>query len=181
MIEDGKTGLLAAPGDAGMAEFTEQVRRLVDDAQLRTAMGKAARAEAERWSWEAATAMLRTQKYAKAIALHDKRLREEGVDTGQVRPRKKPRLLVWLYTLSFIARVRSSSAWHAPRMPANAPSMPARGRRGPRDCQGGAPIPGSCSRARPSAARPLFFLRWAPTCSSRASCCTCLSPWRAPP
>jgi hypothetical protein len=137
LILDGQTGVLAEPGDEGMADFTEKVRSLVEDRALRERLGVAARAEAERWSWEAATSMLRNEKYRKAISRHDKAMAEAGIDSGRVRPRRKPRWLVWLMTAYIIVRVRCAArrrrlarvmAWHpracggvcAPRLPARA-------------------------------------------------------------
>lgn len=157
LIEHGKTGLLAAPGDEGMDDFTEQVRRLVDDKQLRAAMGAAARAEAERWSWEAATAMLRTQKYTRAVSRHEKKLLAAGIDSGQVRPRTWPRFIVWLLTLAIIARVSATRG----RVRASPPQR-------------------LSSRTLASRARRRRRCRPAPGCSSRGSCCTCPSRWRAP-
>ena len=43
-----------------------KVRRLLDDAPLRKAMGQAGREETLRWDWRAATSVLRNLQYAKA-------------------------------------------------------------------------------------------------------------------
>lgn len=107
LVSHGETGLLAAPGDEGAAEFTEHVRTLLQDRPLREAMGKAARAEAERWSWEAATAKLRNDKYTKAIARHRKAMEAAGIESGLVRPRTWPRPVVWAVTGYILLRVRA--------------------------------------------------------------------------
>mmetsp|Transcript_2280 Transcript_2280/g.6681 ORF Transcript_2280/g.6681 Transcript_2280/m.6681 type:complete len:95 (-) Transcript_2280:60-344(-) len=52
------------PGDG--ADLAAKVGRLIDDPRLRREMGRAACAEARRWSWEAATSVLRNEQYALA-------------------------------------------------------------------------------------------------------------------
>ncbi|KAJ1628117.1 hypothetical protein T492DRAFT_1020127 [Pavlovales sp. CCMP2436] len=111
LIEDGVNGVLAQPGDEGVVDFTEQVRKLVVDKELRLRMGLAARAEAERWSWEAATSMLRNRKYRKAIELHEQRMAVKGVATGAVQPRSHPRVVVWAVTILILSRVFLAMAW----------------------------------------------------------------------
>lgn len=57
VIDDGETGFLVDP-DAGDDTWAEQLARLLTDAALRDRMSRAARAEATRWSWRAATEAL---------------------------------------------------------------------------------------------------------------------------
>jgi sulfoquinovosyltransferase len=64
LIDDGKTSFLAPPGDTDT--FVKRLTKL-QDAKFRQRMGKAARAEAERWGWEAATSYLRNVQYEKAL------------------------------------------------------------------------------------------------------------------
>lgn len=64
LIKDGVDGYLVEPGDIdGYVDRLEKLR----DQKLRTEMGKAARKEAERWSWEAATSVLRNVQYERAM------------------------------------------------------------------------------------------------------------------
>lgn len=99
LIDDGKTSFFAPPGDTDGF-----VRRLTElqDAKLRKKMGKAARSEAERWGWEAATMHLRNVQYEQA--LHNFRTRAFG---GFGRPGTAGlfRLLEWRIR-SVIRRVR---------------------------------------------------------------------------
>jgi sulfoquinovosyltransferase len=64
LIDHEKDGFLVEPGD-----IDGYVRRLkqLQDSKFRTVMGKRARAEAERWGWEAATSVLRNVQYEKAL------------------------------------------------------------------------------------------------------------------
>jgi glycosyltransferase involved in cell wall biosynthesis len=56
-VEDGVTGLLVPPGDAGALRAA--IERLLGDPDLRRRLGDAARASArERWSWDVATRAL---------------------------------------------------------------------------------------------------------------------------
>jgi sulfoquinovosyltransferase len=64
LIDDGKTSFLAPPGDTDM--FVKRLTELRDQ-KFRQRMGKAARVEAERWGWEAATSHLRNVQYEKAL------------------------------------------------------------------------------------------------------------------
>mmetsp|Transcript_58112 Transcript_58112/g.173427 ORF Transcript_58112/g.173427 Transcript_58112/m.173427 type:complete len:315 (+) Transcript_58112:381-1325(+) len=64
IIDDGDTGFLVTPGDT--KAFVDCVKQL-QDKDFREAMGKRARAEAERWGWEAATSQLRNVQYEKAL------------------------------------------------------------------------------------------------------------------
>jgi sulfoquinovosyltransferase len=64
LIKDGEDGFLVEPGDidGNVARFKQ-----VQDKKFRKQMGLAARKEAERWGWEAATSMLRNVQYEKAM------------------------------------------------------------------------------------------------------------------
>jgi sulfoquinovosyltransferase len=64
LIADGKTSFLVPPGDTD--GFVARLKQL-QDKKFRDKMGKAAREEAERWGWEAATSVLRNQQYEKAL------------------------------------------------------------------------------------------------------------------
>ena len=64
LIHDGEDGFLVKPGD--IDTYVEKLN-LLRDQKLRETMGKNARKEAERWSWEAATSILRNIQYEKAI------------------------------------------------------------------------------------------------------------------
>ncbi|MEX3514537.1 MULTISPECIES: glycosyltransferase family 4 protein [unclassified Corynebacterium] len=65
VIDDGKTGLLV-DDDASDSAWAEALTGVLGDAERRAAMGTAARAEAERWSWEAATRSL-IETYQRAV------------------------------------------------------------------------------------------------------------------
>lgn len=67
VVDDGRTGYLVPPGDADA--LTDRLRRLVTDPQLRARMGAAARADAERHSWRAATESL-VRSYELAVERH---------------------------------------------------------------------------------------------------------------
>eukprot|EP00560_Eucampia_antarctica_P008914 CAMPEP_0197825200 /NCGR_PEP_ID=MMETSP1437-20131217/2322_1 /TAXON_ID=49252 ORGANISM="Eucampia antarctica, Strain CCMP1452" /NCGR_SAMPLE_ID=MMETSP1437 /ASSEMBLY_ACC=CAM_ASM_001096 /LENGTH=463 /DNA_ID=CAMNT_0043425099 /DNA_START=190 /DNA_END=1578 /DNA_ORIENTATION=+ len=64
LIKDGVDGYLVEPGNTDA--YVNRLEKLRDD-KLRTDMGKAARKEAERWSWEAATSILRNVNYERAM------------------------------------------------------------------------------------------------------------------
>ena len=64
LIQDGKDGFLVEPGN--IDTYVDRLNQL-RDVSFRTEMGKAARKEAERWGWEAATSVLRNIQYEKAI------------------------------------------------------------------------------------------------------------------
>jgi sulfoquinovosyltransferase len=73
-------------------------------------MGKTARAEAEKWSWEAATSILRNEQYEKAIVNFHSR-----AFNGFGKPGTQPmlRLLMWkikriLYKLGLASKPSSS-------------------------------------------------------------------------
>ncbi|CAM9766086.1 unnamed protein product [Pylaiella littoralis] len=65
LIDDGQTGFLVPAGDE--EAMSDRVRLLLEDKALRKRMSKAGREETERWSWEAATSVLRNVQYRKAI------------------------------------------------------------------------------------------------------------------
>ena len=60
IIHDGVDGILVPPQDP--AAMGEAVAGLLRDKERRLAMGQEARAEAERWDWEAATSELRNNQ-----------------------------------------------------------------------------------------------------------------------
>mmetsp|Transcript_116744 Transcript_116744/g.337241 ORF Transcript_116744/g.337241 Transcript_116744/m.337241 type:complete len:493 (-) Transcript_116744:224-1702(-) len=64
LIHHEKDGFLVEAGDVD--GFVERLKQL-EDSKFRKTMGKAARAEAERWGWEAATSVLRNVQYEKAL------------------------------------------------------------------------------------------------------------------
>lgn len=67
VVEHESSGLLVAPGDA--ASLTAAVRRLLGDAELRGRLAAAGRCEAERWTWDAATAdLVRRYRQARRVA-----------------------------------------------------------------------------------------------------------------
>lgn len=65
IIDDGVTSMLHEVADT--AAIADKVRRLIDDDDLRSEMGAAARAEAEKWSWASSGETLRAESYAAAI------------------------------------------------------------------------------------------------------------------
>ncbi|HUA99978.1 MAG TPA: glycosyltransferase [Terracidiphilus sp.] len=66
VVQDGVTGFLYDPADPGSA--VAAIRRILFEPGLREAMGRAARADAERWGWRAATEQLE-QYYRKVLAI----------------------------------------------------------------------------------------------------------------
>lgn len=64
LIRDQDTGFLVQPGD--IDGYLECAKKLMDD-KYRKGMGVRARAEAEKWGWEAATSVLRNVQYEKAL------------------------------------------------------------------------------------------------------------------
>jgi glycosyltransferase involved in cell wall biosynthesis len=67
VVDDGATGFLVEPGD--VQGWVDRLARLLGDAGLRETMGRAARAEAERHSWRAATEAL-VGYYERAVEAH---------------------------------------------------------------------------------------------------------------
>lgn len=66
IIADGDTGFLFERGS--LEECANRVTRLLEDAPLRARLGRAAREEAQRWSWRASAAATRNFAYGRAIA-----------------------------------------------------------------------------------------------------------------
>jgi len=66
LISHENTGFLFSPGDA--QEASEYIERVLGDAQLRDRLVGAARREAERWDWKAATAVTRNLHYRRAMS-----------------------------------------------------------------------------------------------------------------
>lgn len=64
IIDDERTSFLVPPGD--IDAFVTRMQQL-ENKEFRDALGKEARAEAERWGWESATSVLRNVQYEKAI------------------------------------------------------------------------------------------------------------------
>lgn len=64
LIDNEQTGYLCEPGN--IEDFVKRLRAL-QDSEHNAAMGKAARSEAEKWGWEAATSYLRNVQYEKAL------------------------------------------------------------------------------------------------------------------
>lgn len=64
LIQDGKDGFLVETGD--IDGYVDRLKQLQHVKFCKT-MGKKARAEAERWGWEAATSVLRNVQYEKAL------------------------------------------------------------------------------------------------------------------
>ena len=64
LIDDGSTGFLVPPGD--IKGFLACAEKLMDDT-YREEMGLCARAEMEKWGWEASMSYLRNVQYDKAL------------------------------------------------------------------------------------------------------------------
>ncbi|KAI4356007.1 hypothetical protein L6164_000061 [Bauhinia variegata] len=62
---DGKIGYLYTPGD--IEDCLSKLKPLLDNKELRETMGKAAREEMEKYSWRAATRIIRNEQYNAAI------------------------------------------------------------------------------------------------------------------
>lgn len=89
LITDGVDGYLVEPTDTDA--YVDRLEKL-SDTQHRTQMGKAARAEAEKWSWEAATSVLRNVQYERAmINFHNRAFGGFGTQRSQT----MWRLLKW--------------------------------------------------------------------------------------
>ena len=56
VIKPNYNGFMFTPGDLG--DLTEQLKKILDDKELREILGKRARADMEQWSWQAATSKL---------------------------------------------------------------------------------------------------------------------------
>lgn len=70
VIDHGRTGFLVEPGDA--EDLTARLAQLIENPELRTGMGAAARAEALKHSWDASTRKL-VDYYEVAIDRHHQR------------------------------------------------------------------------------------------------------------
>lgn len=66
IIDDSRTGYLFSPGSQD--ECSARLKQLLDNSELREKMGKAAREEAQRWSWSASAAATRNVGYGRAIS-----------------------------------------------------------------------------------------------------------------
>lgn len=64
LIKDGQNGYLFEPGN--VEEFTNKVRQLLSDNEMRRRMGEAGRQETLKWNWRAATSVLRNLQYTRA-------------------------------------------------------------------------------------------------------------------
>jgi len=71
IIDHEQTGFLFEPGDT--AQIAAHVEQLVNDKAFYAKMATNARAEAERWGWEAATTRLREEQYLQAVRNHRER------------------------------------------------------------------------------------------------------------
>lgn len=58
-------GMLYPPGDYD--EAVAQIKKLLDDSEFREKIAQGGRDEVERWGWGAATRVLRTEQYGRAI------------------------------------------------------------------------------------------------------------------
>lgn len=67
IVKDGVTGVLVPPGDGDA--LSAAIRRLLREPAERARLAAAGRAEAERWTWDAATTSL-VGRYRQAIRLH---------------------------------------------------------------------------------------------------------------
>jgi len=64
LIDHERTSFLVEPNSVD--EMVRYTKILLEDTKLRTRLGKAARAESERWNWKAATAVTRNVHYRRA-------------------------------------------------------------------------------------------------------------------
>jgi sulfoquinovosyltransferase len=71
LIDDGVTSFLVTPGIT--AEYVTRLTQLRND-EFRSGMGKLARQEAEKWSWESSMAYLRNVQYEQARRNYNQRL-----------------------------------------------------------------------------------------------------------
>ncbi len=77
LVDHNVTGFLSNPSPS-MVEFSDHVKKLIDDPKLRHYMGEMALNKTEKWSWQSATSHLRNIQYPAAIALHKLRIRTGG-------------------------------------------------------------------------------------------------------
>ena len=66
--DDTRTGYLVSPGDT--EAMSSCMRELMADKEKLQSMGRRGRLEAERWSWEKATSVLRNEQYRAAMRRH---------------------------------------------------------------------------------------------------------------
>lgn len=109
LIDDGETGYFAPPGDT--AKFVEQLEKLRNKSHRKT-LAKAAREEAEKWGWEAATHHLRTVQYSQAIRNFNQKGHSQYEGTVGMWRKLDWRLGVWLRRLDRRLRGRES-LWNA--------------------------------------------------------------------
>lgn len=64
LIDDGVTSFLVTPGN--IADYVRRINQLRQDDEFRIHMGKLARTEAEKWSWESSMEYLRNVQYKQA-------------------------------------------------------------------------------------------------------------------
>jgi len=81
IVKDGENGVLVAPGDAHA--LAAGIRRLLADEGRRERLARAGRADAERWSWDAATADL-VGRYRQAMRVA--RLAQGGQGSAPAQP-----------------------------------------------------------------------------------------------
>jgi sulfoquinovosyltransferase len=97
LIHDGVDGYLVPTAD--IETYVDRLTRLSKDTTLRQSLGAAARAEAEKWNWEAATSYLRNVQYE--TARRNFHLRAFG---GYGRPRTAGVWRLWRYRLHSVLR-----------------------------------------------------------------------------
>lgn len=71
LIDDGVTSFLVTPGNT--SEYVRRITQLQRDDEFRIDMGKRARVEAERWSWESSMEYLRNVQYKQAREIFQNR------------------------------------------------------------------------------------------------------------
>jgi len=85
IIDDGETSFLVDPDDTDA--YVKRLNQL-SDATFRQKMGLKARAEAERWGWEAATSVLRNEQYETALRNWRSREYKKFQNPGKLRRQK---------------------------------------------------------------------------------------------
>ena len=74
IIHDGDTGYLVQTSD--IDTYVDRLTRLQKDVKLRAEMGRRARAEMQKWNWEASMHQLRTDQYEAALNNYHNRLEQ---------------------------------------------------------------------------------------------------------